>query len=730
MCFFLSLSAEQAALAIEKSEVRQKQLLELRKQIKENEENRLAKKMATIEIEKEYLHEAEIFEEKLLIKENLERQKRIEHYKELNDIVESRKSHAEWKVNRLKLDEKRRLFLTEDENAWKKELEEFVPPPSPTSESVMMISQTSLEEVVDPSPAQTTIDSVMMISQTSEVEPEVEVTNVNYDNEMNIVPLKKSNSDYFNANSDAMDDFHKNKLKVLGSDATNFWSDPTITNTLIESQIILNREISRDDNLNQNLTEGQRNKIKGMSHEKNLEVGELTNLSKNRKKVSSPLKSNLNLDLTGSDRRRNKNRNQNSQIDISTPDTPMSTCSEIGIDVDNGNVTEPLKLDTKKANEEKIPKRCGIPDTALLAKKTPLSGLNNSEVITKDGFKFPSEFKQTTDFFLNLPSSDSTDSILKNFEDKRSEVNFFELQRSENPINDFLEEDKEKLTREELQSLNMTPLSHFLQKSITIPLHAHMEVINNEILKIYLEDLDIIGHFKSLRNYFFLMDGEFGSYVCDGLIRKLERGSRPPELLNYHTLHLILENALGSSIIGNDKNAERLSFIVDQMPEEKFDLNSANVLNMLSLSYEVSWPLNLILNPETIEQYTNVFKYLLKVRRISWVLEETFHDLKMVAKEHGRTILRSPQYNYVQQIRHKLSHFVHALQNHITSNALQAAWKVFKEDLKGSKTMEQLYRKHTHYVKKILFLCMLNKKSVEFYNTIEDIFKVVLKFYR
>lgn len=409
----------------------------------------------------------------------------------------------------------------------------------------------------------------------------------------------------------------------------------------------------------------------------------------------------------------------------------MSTCSEIGKDVENGNIIEPLKLDTKKANEEKIPKRCGIPDTALLAKETPLSGLNDSEISIKDGFKFPIEFKPTSEFLVNLPYSESTDLIFKNFEDnlKCREINFFELQSKENPLNNSIEEENEKLTKEELKSLNMTTLSHFLQKSITIPLHAHMEVINNEILKIFLQDLDIIGHFKSLRNYFFLMDGEFGSYVCDGLIRKLERGARPSELLNYQTLHLILENALGSSIIGNDKNAERLSFIVDQMPD-KFDLNSSNVLNILSLSYQVSWPLNLILNPETIEQYANVFKYLLKVRRISWVLEETFHDLKIVAKEHGRLILRSPQYNYVQQIRHKLSHFVHALQNHITSNALQAAWKVFKEDLQNSKTMEQLYRKHTHYIKKILFLCMLNKKSVEFYNTIEDIFKVVLKFYR
>lgn len=244
--------------------------------------------MANIEIEKGYLHEAELFEEKLLVKENLERQKRIEHYKELNEIVESRKSHAEWKVNRLKLDEKRKLFLTEDDEMLKTELKEFVPPTPLSTDSAMMISQTSDCLVAD------------------EVELDEEVTNLNYDNEiknLNSVTLKKSESDYFNANSDSMEDFQKNKTKVLGSDIQNF------TSTLIESQKILDRETTCDDNLNKILTEGQKNKIKSMSHEMNLEV-EVSTTKETTESI--PLKSNLNLDLTNTERIKNKNRNVNS----------------------------------------------------------------------------------------------------------------------------------------------------------------------------------------------------------------------------------------------------------------------------------------------------------------------------------------------------------------------------------------------------------------------------------
>lgn len=165
------------------------------------------------------------------------------------------------------------------------------------------------------------------------------------------------------------------------------------------------------------------------------------------------------------------------------------------------------------------------------------------------------------------------------------------------------------------------------------------------------------------------------------------------------------------------------------MPQ-KFDLTNPGVLHVLSLSYRIEWPLNLILNPETLEQYGNIFKYLLKVRRISWVLERAYQILKEALKKHGKQLLQSPQYRHVQLIRHKFYHFVHALQNHITANALQASWKTFKDDLLQAKSIEDIYRKHTTYVKRINFLCMLNRHSAEFNNAIENIFKISLRFYK
>lgn len=91
-------------------------------------------------------------------------------------------------------------------------------------------------------------------------------------------------------------------------------------------------------------------------------------------------------------------------------------------------------------------------------------------------------------------------------------------------------------------------------------------------------------------------------------------------------------------------------------------------------------------------------------------------------------IQSSSQFRDIQQIRHKLLCFVNALQNHITSIAIEGSWQKFQDDLKTVRSMEDLYKKHTKYLKRVKFLCMLNRSSQEFYAKIESIFVLILRF--
>lgn len=105
-----------------------------------------------------------------------------------------------------------------------------------------------------------------------------------------------------------------------------------------------------------------------------------------------------------------------------------------------------------------------------------------------------------------------------------------------------------------------------------------------------------------------------------------------------------------------------------------------------------------------------------------------FQKLKDIRKQSAEKIQTSSQFRDVQQIRHKLLCFVNALQNHITSNAIEGSWQQFQDDLGTVRSMEDLYKKHTKYLKRVMFLCMLNRSCQEFYAKMEDIFVVIMRF--
>lgn len=299
--------------------------------------------------------------------------------------------------------------------------------------------------------------------------------------------------------------------------------------------------------------------------------------------------------------------------------TPMSIGSDtpiceqnIELDIHNANVNPlPLKLDINLANSKTIDSldSCPIIQTASSA-PLPTPVHEKCEKQLQPIQERPPIFE-----------SSLTEKLNQNVQ------RFFQMPIRQNDDQFYFEKFEAITDITDLQSLNVTTVTQFLQTSFVVPMQAYLTVLSNEVLKMYVVDLNIMGHFKSLRNYFFLLDGEFGSYICDKLISRLETNAKPTELLNFNTLHTILENALGSSIIANDVNSSNLSFIIDDIPD-RFDLASPNVIKMLSLSYMIQWPLNLLLNPETISHYAKIFKYLLKIRRISWVLDRSFQVKK------------------------------------------------------------------------------------------------------
>ncbi|KAH8371743.1 hypothetical protein KR093_008752, partial [Drosophila rubida] len=369
--------------------------------------------------------------------------------------------------------------------------------------------------------------------------------------------------------------------------------------------------------------------------------------------------------------------------------TPMSTTSDVEIeldipkatiDADNNNVSSVVECEAVVETQEAA---------AIECEKTPAK-LHKSPGVARKAFKW-------TKPVFQLHNND-----LGRFSWR------FQLPKEHNP---FL-------------------IKRYVEQSILLPLETHLSLLRNEVLRIF-DDLNVYEHFCQLRNYFFLLDGEFGTALVGGILERIEAGMEPRSLCQKGTLDVILKNALGrraSDGVGAAAVfAEHLTLICSNIPES-FDLMNIDVLSIFTLDCKVDWPLNLVISVETMQKYTHIFSYLLKLRHVSFMLERAYQHLQQLAKLHGKAIHMAPQYRHLQLVRRKLAHFVLTLQNHLETNALEGTWRMFNDKLRKVETVEELYQRHVEYVKQIIFISLLNRQSAKFRNTIDCILVIVLRF--
>ncbi|XP_070499748.1 uncharacterized protein Grip163 [Chironomus tepperi] len=656
---------------------REAQQKELRKELELIEQKKMLKRMTEIQHERDYLDELDRIEDEELQRENEELKARIKIYQELNDKLDDeidQNKNVKEESTTSKLDRPIKIEHEDDKlnanNPIDKDARD-----APDAQEMKIVKDEMnniLESASELTEAQKNKRKVMS-------------------HEYNLLDTKQVKDDN-NGNIEcpkALTDAQKNRMKVLGYEYGMIKKEESIDQPKINVQDY------------DKMTDLQKNRLKVMSHEFGIDDNDgkkdtkpksqrikvqrenMTELQRNRQKVLShefwfeeiedvknpqEKKGALSLELLKPD------------ISKQNLESPMSTTS----DHFNSENNESLEKSSSSTSSDLVP-----------------NSENKQEADDEDKLEmfraFEEAIEKNQNKFMGIKLNDSSDY-------------------------------SHMSTSTEITKMDTVALSQYLQMSLTLPLNAYMEILNNETLKMYIKDLDILSHFKSLRNYFLLMNGEFCSCICHEMFSKIENGMKPSEILNYQSLHMILDHALSSSRY-YDPNTEYLSFIVQNIPE-KFEIHSPGILNILTLSYQLEWPLSLILNPETMDKYRAIFNYLIKLKRITWILEQCFQILKEAHKSHGTELLKSQQYRDVQYIRHKMTQFVNCLENYVTHNVIQISWNAFMEDIKSAESILCIYRKHANYLKRILFLCLLNKSYTEFYKNIEDIFKVILKFYK
>ena len=258
-----------------------------------------------------------------------------------------------------------------------------------------------------------------------------------------------------------------------------------------------------------------------------------------------------------------------------TSDTPMNECaanpSTSTFVIEKSDTLNGNERDSKTQLKVVVTNLCYLseqPPSALSINYTPECDLTTAGIQAKEtGFNFESKSSETscqsTQTFVNIESPNACsfpdysqpyqrciELIESNFQCP-TQSPYFRLNKPHSHERVLSISSNISLETKNLNSMSVITLTDFLKKSVIMPMNIHLEIVKNEVMRMYLFDLQIIEHLRSLRHYFFMMDGEFGAIICDGIIGRLEDGASPQMLFNFQMLNSILDTALGSSITGN-----------------------------------------------------------------------------------------------------------------------------------------------------------------------------------
>lgn len=187
-----------------------------------------------------------------------------------------------------------------------------------------------------------------------------------------------------------------------------------------------------------------------------------------------------------------------------------------------------------------------------------------------------------------------------------------------------------------------------------------------------------------------------------------------------------------------------LSFALRDLPPEEIDKcmdpSSLEALDFLRLAYKTPEPLSPILTPVILIKYDKIFKILLRIIRLLYVVGQLFRDTSKMERQG-----RSPGAMWLR-FRFEAQHLVQSVATYFFDTGIQVSWLQFEGWLDGVESdlardgtdilnavvvsPDVVREEHEKMLDRITNVLLLRKRQQPVMALLEEIFKLILKFSR
>ena len=183
-----------------------------------------------------------------------------------------------------------------------------------------------------------------------------------------------------------------------------------------------------------------------------------------------------------------------------------------------------------------------------------------------------------------------------------------------------------------------------------------------QVRRILIEDCQLIEQIRCIKQYVLLCKGDFSMNLLELLWEGL---NRPAGSLFRHNLVGVLESSIDSTRDPREPDWLLANLDVRLLSNDQISGSSATGWDVFALDYRVSFPVDCVLDPQSMQEYSKLSRCIWGLKRLEAVLSRCFQNLRnaqvsvsKAAKRELRQDLRKMellQYEMISFVRQALS---------------------------------------------------------------------------
>lgn len=252
---------------------------------------------------------------------------------------------------------------------------------------------------------------------------------------------------------------------------------------------------------------------------------------------------------------------------------------------------------------------------------------------------------------------------------------------------------------------------------------AHKEV-SRRALELLFGNFKLKSHFRGLRQYLLLGQGDFIRHLMDLLEPELDKSEQE---CRFHNIFSVLESAIGSTNAQFDEPD-----VTNRLDCRLFDATTKNACgwDVFSLVYKIDGPISSIFTEEKMRDYVDIFRQLWRAKRVEHMLTSLWSSQMYYSKRARTNPTVSGTFHHANILLSEMVHFMQHFQDFVMFEVVECSWIELVAAAETANDVDQVSAAHDTYLAKIKFgsLCQTDAKSLKLNAQLNEIFECMLQF--